>query len=498
LAPKLIYEPHRNNHFNRYLKHQLTRMRHASPMTYWRMAMHLMRRSNVFFVIALNHVFPHWSRNMRVSSVVRLAIAVRRIASQHYTKLDYKRVYIPKDGKDKYRPLGVPSNPYRIYLHMMNQCLVKYLEERNLMSDSQHGFRPERGTLTAWKKILTEVINQPDIYEFDLKQFFPSVNLDAISSLLIKLKIPPSIVRQIHYFNCSAIKLKPPYKLNEYEEITKRLIQQGAHPDEVMSRPKPISYLYRVRGVPQGAPTSPVLSTLLLPEALESRHWTYNENFPRNMRLLMYADDGLYYGWIGNEPITPNSGMVTGNIKFNMDKSGWVKKNGQWLRPLKFVGLEYNGWTDKLRASTKLGSNLLYDKEELVRLYQERELDSINLWFEKKKIDNKYIRPHSMIGSKWDEFVKSKLSGFMQSRLFAGSWTLEKFYQDFELNATRDSYADLYQGKSGELFTVFNVTSYASEFLCKQLKRVRLNSDTSSWKDPKRWKILHFRDYVIK
>lgn len=85
---------------------------------------------------------------MEFSKVARLALAVRRIASMDYVKLDYRRVYIPKASGES-RPPGVPKPAYRIYLHMVNQLLVKFLDQHGRISDSQHGFRPRRGTMTA-------------------------------------------------------------------------------------------------------------------------------------------------------------------------------------------------------------------------------------------------------------------------------------------------------------------------------------------------------------
>jgi len=46
------------------------------------------------------------------------------------------------------------------------------------MNDSQYGFRPGRGTLQAWQKVLGSVIGEDNIYEYDLKGFFDSVNTD--------------------------------------------------------------------------------------------------------------------------------------------------------------------------------------------------------------------------------------------------------------------------------------------------------------------------------
>lgn len=98
--------------------------------------------------------------------------------------------------------------------------------------------------------------------------------------------------------------------MNEFEQQMKKLIHTGTI-KEIIEAPRPMSNLYKVRGVPQGAPTSPLLSTL----ALE------NSILNRGVNTLMYADDGLYYGDIDQPLITPNSGMVSANIYFNLEKS---------------------------------------------------------------------------------------------------------------------------------------------------------------------------------
>lgn len=79
-------------------------------------------------------------------------------------------------------------------------------------------------------------------------------------------------------------------------------------------------------GVPQGSPLSPFLAILAIREYLEQQT---NVN---------YADDQIFYG---NEAFTIKDFPAMG-IKHNEEKSGWIKKDGVWLKELKFLGLIYN------------------------------------------------------------------------------------------------------------------------------------------------------------
>lgn len=174
----------------------------------------------------------------------------------------------------------------------------------------------------------------------------------------------------------------------------------------------------------------------------------------------MYADDGLYYGDLENEPITQNTNMVKRGLYFNLAKSGWVKRDGKWLRPLKFLGLEYDAVQDELRARTRKGSALVFDKWELLEA-----LDA--LIYE----GNDSPRRRKPKQDKWNNLVISKWFGFMQSKLYVGAWNKELFDQDFALTYSPNSYIDNYRGKLPVKITVFNSTSFAAEHLCQALRR---------------------------
>lgn len=83
----------------------------------------------------------------------------------------------------------------------------------------------------------------------------------------------------------------------------------------------------------------------------------------KGLKSVYYADDGLgpFFGNVpGDFPSMAEGALVSSNIgaKFGWRKCGWVKKDGKWLKPLKFVGLVYDPFADLLSASTRNGATL--------------------------------------------------------------------------------------------------------------------------------------------
>jgi hypothetical protein len=50
-----------------------------------------------------------------------------------------------KDNMGNYRPLSMTNHQGKIWERLINHAIIKHLEDNNLLSDRQHGFRPKRG-----------------------------------------------------------------------------------------------------------------------------------------------------------------------------------------------------------------------------------------------------------------------------------------------------------------------------------------------------------------
>lgn len=115
------------------------------------------------------------------------------------------------------------------------------------------------------------------------------------------------------------------------------LIKKGVSPDEYLSQKNKTAKL--PGGVPQGSPMSPFLAILAIRPYLSQQ------------KCVNYADDQIFYGDNYFEiKDDPANGIV-----HNLDKSGWIRKDGVWLKELKFLGLIYNPWDKTVRSETRAG-----------------------------------------------------------------------------------------------------------------------------------------------
>lgn len=452
-----------NRNMNKYLEFEVeSLLKHrpkscrdmGDPVKFWGTAERLMN-SWVYIIVSLGRVVPQWHRHESLSRIVKTAKAVKLMTRNKPINLDYKRVYIPKGNQpNSWRPLGVPTLEWRVYLHMWNNIFSIYLE--NLLPTSQHGFRPKKGTLSAWREILEKVVNKKNIWEFDLKQFFDTVDLVALKQQMQIYKFPDSIVEQFYKIHQCHPQLPAEELLDESHTrygdpdgpwkmgLTGAKVYDGLHPKALWAQGPPGSMRRPLSGVPQGAPTSPLLSLILLTDSV----MTLSE------QTTMYADDGNLASDLPIHLPKANQFNAEYGINFHPDKCSWIKKDGEWLKPLKFLGLTYNGTTDTLSASTRKGSTI--EVPQFVKAYMVAKDHPLlprllNCRTNKKAIDSdspeflmegfQQIYVDSLTsGISWEYLSKSTAMGFVMSRLYQGNFNLDKVKQNFELTMTPKSW----------------------------------------------------------
>lgn len=190
-----------------------------------------------------------------------LTALVERLHKMSYIPQAVRRVYIPKPGSTKQRPLGIPALEDKL----VQAGLVRVLEaiyEADFIDDS-YGFRPGRGCHNALRALSLEVEGGKIHYivEADIKGFFDNVQHDWMLEFLGHRIADKRVLRYV-----------------------KRFLVAGVFEDgEVVAMDE---------GTPQGGNISPVLANIYLHYALDL--W-FTRAFARSCegraRLIRYADD---------------------------------------------------------------------------------------------------------------------------------------------------------------------------------------------------------------
>lgn len=186
---------------------------------------------------------------------------VMRMKNGSYKPEPTRRVYIPKDGINKMRPLGISCYEDKIVENVIAQILTIVYEPK--FYSTSYGFRPNRNCHQAVREIIENVqyhkVNY--IVEADIKGFFDNVDHDW----MIKF-------------------LEHDIADKKFIEIIKKFLKAGIMDDG--------KFLDSEKGTPQGNGASPVLANIYLHYVLDN--W-FDVKVKRQCKgeayLIRYCDD---------------------------------------------------------------------------------------------------------------------------------------------------------------------------------------------------------------
>lgn len=483
--PLLHIKRYSNRRLNRYIHHQFIRLNklRSNPSAYWRIAEYLLNRSASYTTLLMFETFPGWHRKRKYRNVWKDICNLRRLRLDLY---EYKNKTIPKNGGGT-RTLGIPATHWRLYQHGLQVLLQIWLSP--YCHPWQHGFVHGRGTDTAWRQIHDEVLDKAYIYEFDLKKFFDKVNLDYLQILLLRLRLPASLVSHIIRWNRTFASNSTGSVLSwdsecaeihdYYYHVTGTAKRLSSDEYKLWLCKKRVSELRRpylrrydyFHGVSQGSPLSPLLSTLLL---------TYLLLLTPHCRVVQYADDGILYSSSPFDPSVVLHFPWESGIEINTTKSGWVRHGGVWLRDLKFLGKVYKG-KDPTGPVNQGGS--LHNSTRVPRDYTFTNYDMI---LQAAQYDWDYAIQNRKFPEDFDDWFSTKYFGYVTSGIYVGGLSITALQQDFKYRFETWSWSDLEnQRKSNPLFgglhyrlngrevtspfNVFNSSSYACLSLCQRI-----------------------------
>jgi len=189
---------------------------------------------------------------------------ISRMKRQAYKPQTVKRIYIPKPGTDKKRPIGIPAYEDKLVQSAIAQILNAVYEQDFL--DCSFGFRPNRGCHDALRRLNQHVNKHRVKYvvDVDIEGFFDNVNHEWLMEFLKHRIADTNLQRLIFRF------------------LKAGIIESGIKYDTP-------------QGTPQGGVISPILANLYLHYVIDV--W-FEKGIKKHSRgiaeIVRYADDSVF------------------------------------------------------------------------------------------------------------------------------------------------------------------------------------------------------------
>lgn len=225
-----------------------------------------------------------------------------------------KRVYIPKAGSDKLRPLGIPTVNARIAQEVV-RLLINPIFEKQFHADS-FGFRHGRNCHQAVEKVLT-YLNEGlrVVVDVDIKGFFDNIPHEVIMTLL-RADIADGNVL----------------------DIIEKFLKSG-----VMEDGKRIP---TIKGTPQGGVISPLLANIVL----NYLDWKLDS---RGYKFVRYADDIVILTKNTKEAMEALEYTVSILKDLGLETSPEKTKISTKGKGFQFLGFEIKGANIVIRSKSK-------------------------------------------------------------------------------------------------------------------------------------------------
>ena len=214
-----------------------------------------------------------------------------------------------KLNPENYRPISLTSNLVKIFERVIRSQLVNFLENHNLISNTQHGFRKGRSCLSEllahYDNILDNINSSnssTDVIYLDFAKAFDKVDHD----LLLKKLSRYGIVGKLHSWIASFLKGR-----------TQTVVVDGMK-----------SFVSLVlSGVPQGTVLGPILFLLFINDI---------ETSLKHCKIRCFADDSRL---LKSVVTTCDAALLQEDLS---NVVNWAKQNNMLLNQKKFELLQHN------------------------------------------------------------------------------------------------------------------------------------------------------------